>query len=67
MARAATAAVPGLPVVYLSGYSHDILAPHGVLDVGTVLVEKPFTPEQLAVAIISARAAPGAAGPPGSR
>ena len=30
-------------VLYMSGYTNDLIANHGVLDEGTLLVEKPFT------------------------
>ena len=35
--------IPGLPVVYMSGYSHDVIVHQGALDTGVLLVEKPFT------------------------
>jgi PAS domain S-box-containing protein len=39
---------PSLKVLYMSGYSSDIIAHHGILEEGLTLVEKPFSPEQLA-------------------
>ena len=39
---------PSLKVLYMSGYSSDLMAREGVLDDGLVLLEKPFSPEQLA-------------------
>ena len=39
---------PGLPVVYMSGYTDNIIAPHGVLDPGTHYLQKPFTLAALA-------------------
>ena len=39
---------PSLKVLYMSGYSSDIVAHHGILEEGITLVEKPFSPEQLA-------------------
>ena len=39
---------PSLKVLYMSGYSSDIVVRHGMLEDGIVLVEKPFSPEQLA-------------------
>ncbi len=35
--------VPGIRVLYMSGYAHPVLASQGTLDPGVVLVEKPFT------------------------
>jgi signal transduction histidine kinase len=37
---------PGLPIVYMSGYSSQIIA-RGVLDAGTLYLPKPFKPQQL--------------------
>jgi two-component system cell cycle sensor histidine kinase/response regulator CckA len=39
---------PGLPVVYMSGYTGEAIAPGGVLPADVDLIEKPFTPETLA-------------------
>ncbi|RKX35585.1 MAG: hypothetical protein DRP64_19250 [Verrucomicrobia bacterium] len=39
--------VPDLRVLFMSGYSADILAPNGVLDSGIHLIEKPFTAKDL--------------------
>ena len=38
---------PSLKVLYMSGYSSDMIARHGILEDGLTLVEKPFSPEQL--------------------
>ena len=38
---------PGLPVLLISGYSHDVVANAGALDSGIKLLQKPFTPQQL--------------------
>jgi signal transduction histidine kinase/ActR/RegA family two-component response regulator len=38
---------PGLPTLFISGYSADVIAPHGVLDEGVQFLEKPFTRRQL--------------------
>ena len=38
---------PGLRVLYMSGYTDDAIADHGVLEPGISLVEKPFTREGL--------------------
>jgi two-component system, cell cycle sensor histidine kinase and response regulator CckA len=34
---------PGLPVIYMSGYTEDAIAYQGVLEKGTNLIHKPFT------------------------
>jgi PAS domain S-box-containing protein len=34
---------PGLRVLYMSGYTHDIMAPEGAIQPGLDLIEKPFT------------------------
>ena len=38
---------PGLKVLYMSGYTSDVIARHGVLGSETALLPKPFTPESL--------------------
>ncbi len=43
LAKSLCVARPDLRVIYISGYTHDSLAPEGVLDPGTVLVNKPFS------------------------
>jgi PAS domain S-box-containing protein len=43
LARALCAARPGLKVLYMSGYTDDVLARSGVLESGTLFLEKPFT------------------------
>ena len=38
---------PELKILYMSGYTDDAIVHHGVLDPGTVLLQKPFTPDKL--------------------
>jgi len=38
---------PGLPVLYMSGYAHPVLASQGTLDEGVALIEKPFSGAEL--------------------
>ncbi len=49
---------PGLPVIYMSGYTDNIIAPHGVLDPGTHFLQKPFTLEALTGLVRSVLDAP---------
>ena len=42
---------PGLPVLFMSGYTADILAPQGVLDAGTRFLQKPASLAELAKAV----------------
>jgi CheY-like chemotaxis protein len=41
------AARPDLKVLYMSGYTNDVIARHGLLDSATALLQKPFTQESL--------------------
>jgi two-component system cell cycle sensor histidine kinase/response regulator CckA len=45
---------PGLPVLYMSGYTADIIVDHGILEDGVHLIQKPFTMDDLARAIRTA-------------
>jgi PAS domain S-box-containing protein len=39
--------LPGLDVVYISGYTYDVISEHGVLENDTRFVQKPYTVEKL--------------------
>ena len=39
--------LPGLPTLFISGYTSDVIAHHGVLDEGVEFLEKPFTQKSL--------------------
>ena len=39
---------PGVKVIFMSGYTDDAIAHHGILDSGVVLIQKPLTPGSLA-------------------
>jgi len=46
--------LPGLPVLFVSGYTADAIAHRGVLDRGVALLYKPFSPDELAAKVRSA-------------
>src|SRR5260221_6541591 len=37
----------GAKIIYMSGYTDDQVSPHGVLEPGIILLQKPFSPEDL--------------------
>ena len=39
---------PGIKVLFMSGYTDDVIAHHGVLEEGAEFIQKPFSPEELA-------------------
>ncbi len=42
---------PGLRTLYMSGYTRDVIAHHGVLDEGVHFIQKPFSIQNLAVKV----------------
>jgi CheY-like chemotaxis protein len=38
---------PEIPVIYMSGYTDDAIGHHGLLDPGTLFLQKPFTADAL--------------------
>ncbi len=62
LAEKLTALRPDLKVLYMSGYTDSDIVQHGVLRPGTLLLNKPFTPQALAHKVREAldrRAGPG--------
>ncbi len=48
LARQIMAARPGIKVLFMSGYTDDVIAHHGVLEAGVNFISKPFTTDALA-------------------
>ncbi|MGM0453496.1 MAG: PAS domain S-box protein [Thermodesulfobacteriota bacterium] len=42
---------PGLKLIYMSGYTADVIAHHGVLDEGVQFIQKPFSMRELAAKV----------------
>ena len=51
LARRLTASRPGLKVLYMSGYTDDVMVHHGVLEEGVTVLQKPFPPELLVATV----------------
>jgi hypothetical protein len=49
---------PGIKVIFMSGYTDDTIAHHGVLLKDAEFIQKPFSPEQLAVKVREMLAVP---------
>ena len=47
LAQDLKALIPGLKVLYASGYGEDIIAEDGILEQGIDFIGKPFTPREL--------------------
>jgi two-component system cell cycle sensor histidine kinase/response regulator CckA len=54
LAEQLLAARPGLKVLFMSGYAAEVISGRGVLDSGAALLQKPFTPEDLAASVRTA-------------
>ncbi len=46
--------IPGLKCLFSSGYSTDVIAPHGVLDEGVNFLQKPYSMRDLAIKVRAA-------------
>jgi DNA-binding response OmpR family regulator len=42
---------PGMKVLFMSGYTDDVIVQQGVLDESAEFVQKPFSPRELAVKV----------------
>ena len=51
LAQAMTTRRPGLPVLFVSGYTDNVLAHHGLSSPNRALLDKPFTPASLTAAV----------------
>jgi FixJ family two-component response regulator len=51
MSKILLAKQPGMPVLFMSGYTDDAIVQHGVLEAGINFLQKPFTPGALALKV----------------
>jgi two-component system cell cycle sensor histidine kinase/response regulator CckA len=56
LARVLASFLPGLKLLFMSGYTANVIAHHGVLDEGVHFIQKPFTLEQITAKIREALA-----------
>jgi PAS domain S-box-containing protein len=63
MSRMAVRAIPGLKVLFTSGYAQNAIVHSGRVDEGVHLLSKPYSREQLAVKIRTILGAPGTGAP----
>ncbi|HEX2870146.1 MAG TPA: ATP-binding protein [Polyangiaceae bacterium] len=59
LAAHAVAKLPGLQVLFVSGYAHDVMAARGILAEGVELLAKPYSAEQLAARLRQLLQGPG--------
>ncbi|MBI4873796.1 MAG: response regulator, partial [Acidobacteria bacterium] len=53
---------PGIKVLFMSGYTHNVIAHHEILEASQSFLQKPFTPNQLAVKVRSVLGPPKSVG-----
>ena len=53
LAQAMTSLRPGIPVLFVSGYTDNVLADYGLPSADQALLDKPFTPASLTAAVAS--------------
>jgi PAS domain S-box-containing protein len=51
LAATVLAHCPGIPCLFMSGYTADVIAHHGVLDSGVHFLQKPFSSQELAIKV----------------
>ena len=51
LAQQLSTVLPGVPVIFMSGYTDDDLTRRGLLEAGIPFLEKPFSPQDLARAV----------------
>jgi FixJ family two-component response regulator len=49
---------PGIKVLFMSGYTDDTMVHHGVLEKDAEFIQKPFSPDELAIKVRGMMVAP---------